>query len=61
MNLNFRKCAGLGGHACNISTQEIEAGGLGVQGQPWLYSEFLASLGDTMKPYKKKSEKKFRK
>jgi hypothetical protein len=29
-------------HACNPSTQEVEAGGLRVQGQPELHSETLS-------------------
>lgn len=32
-------------HTQNLSTQEGEAGGPWVQGQPWLYSEFEDSLG----------------
>ena len=30
-------------YSCN--SREVEAGGLGVQGQPWLHNEFQASLG----------------
>lgn len=30
--------------ACYPSTQQVEAGGLGVQGYPWLSSKFEASL-----------------
>lgn len=29
--------------ACNLSTQEVEAGGLVVQGLPLLHEEFVAS------------------
>jgi hypothetical protein len=36
-------------HACNFSTQEAEAGGLQVQGQPGLY-------GKTLSQEKKKGE-----
>ena len=32
-------------HICHPSTWEMEAGGSGVQGHPWLHSEFEASLG----------------
>lgn len=32
-------------HVFKPSTLEMEAAGLGIQGQPWLYSEFLPSLG----------------
>ena len=34
--------------ACNISTQEVKAGRLGVQSHPQLYSTFKASLRDTL-------------
>ena len=30
---------------CNLSTWKVKAGSWGVQGHPWLYSEFEASLG----------------
>lgn len=32
-------------HTCNSSTQEVEAAGSGIQGHPWLHSEFESSLG----------------
>lgn len=32
--------------ACYLNTWEVEVGGLGVHGQPWLYSEFKASLSN---------------
>jgi hypothetical protein len=50
------------GYACNPSTHEIEAGGLRVQSQPGLISEFQISLGYIARLYLKKFfliEKKF--
>lgn len=41
-------------HTCYPSTQEVEVGGSGVQGQPQLHSEFKAILG-----HMKSSQKKF--
>jgi hypothetical protein len=35
-------------HPCNSSTQEAEAGGLKVQGQPALYRETLSTLSITI-------------
>lgn len=32
-------------HACDVSTQEVETKGSGVQSQLWLHSEFKARLG----------------
>ena len=32
-------------HAHNLSMWELEVGGLGVQGQPWLHHDFFASWG----------------
>ena len=40
----------------NPSTQEAEAGGSGVQGQPGLYSEFQDSQGYIMRPCLKKKK-----
>lgn len=34
-------------HACNTSTQDVKAGGLGVRGHLWLHSMFKASLAYT--------------
>lgn len=34
---------------CNLSTQEIEARGLGVQDQPWLHAELKVNV-DYMRP-----------
>lgn len=31
-------------HSCNLTAPEVEAGGLEVQGHPWLYSSLKASL-----------------
>ena len=33
-----------GTHACKHSTWDVEAGGLGVLGHPWLHIEFVASM-----------------
>lgn len=32
-------------HSYNLGTQDMEAGSLGVQGYPWLHSEFKDGLG----------------
>lgn len=34
----------MGSHTCNPAAQEVEAGGLGIEGQPQLRSKFEASL-----------------
>lgn len=44
---------GLVAYACSPSTQEVDAGGLGVHGHPWLHSKLEASLGH-MRPIPKK-------
>lgn len=44
-------------HACALCTWEVEAGGLGVQGYPWLCSNFAASLG-YIRPCLKQRESK---
>lgn len=44
-------------HACNTNTQEVKAGGLGVQGHLWLHSMFKASLAYT-KPCLNKEKRK---
>jgi hypothetical protein len=40
-------------HTCNLSTTEVEGGGLGVQCHYWLQSEFEIILG-YKRPYWKK-------
>lgn len=45
----------LPGQTCDPSTGEVEAGGVGVQGHPWLLREFLVSLG-YMRPSLKTSK-----
>jgi hypothetical protein len=46
-------------HACNLSTQEAEAGGFlhSVQGNPGLQSDLQDSQSYTEKPYLKKHKK----
>jgi hypothetical protein len=44
---------------CNCNTQEAEAGGLQVRGQPELHSEFQASLD--LEPYQESVSKKKKK
>ena len=41
---------GMAAHACNLRTSEADTGGLRVQRQPGLYSEFQASLSHVMRP-----------
>lgn len=36
-------------HLCNLSTRDVEAGGSGVWGHPWLHGKLRPAL-DTMKP-----------
>lgn len=43
-------------HVCHPNTQEAEAEGSEVQGQPWLHSEFEVTLG-YMRPCLKKKKK----
>lgn len=43
---------------CNPSTQEVEAGGLGVQGHPCLYNKSEAGLGLTRLCLNKHTEKR---
>ena len=47
-------------HACNLSTQEAEAGGFlhSVQGNPGLQSDLQDSQSYTEKPYLKKQTNK---
>lgn len=48
----------LAGHDCDLSTCWVEAGGLGVQGHPWLQSEFEGSLGYVRCCLKNKNKRK---
>jgi hypothetical protein len=45
-------------HACNPSTQEAEAEGSQIQGQPILHSEFQVSLGYRVRHCLKINQKK---
>lgn len=47
-------------HTCNLSYQEVEAGGPEVQGHPWPHSEFEISWGYTKLCLKNKEERKKR-
>lgn len=40
-------------HTCHYSTWEVEAGGSGVQGYPWLQGKFKVSLGYLRDPVSK--------
>jgi hypothetical protein len=46
------KTTSCGGHACDPSTQEAEAGGAWIPGHPWLHSKT---------PFQKQSQKYVRK
>jgi hypothetical protein len=37
-------------HICNLSTWEVETGGLRIQGQPVIHNKFQVSLGYIGKP-----------
>lgn len=41
-------------HTSNINFWEVEKGGSGILGQPWLYSEFKANVGYTRDSASKK-------
>jgi hypothetical protein len=41
---------------CNPSTQDVETGGLRVQGYPVLHSEFETRLGYIVRPYLKRGK-----
>lgn len=43
-------------HACNMSTREVKARGLGVQDQPQLQSKFEGAL-QYLRPYLRKQQK----
>jgi hypothetical protein len=42
-------------HTCNTSSWKTKAGGLQIQVQPGLHTEFQASLGSTARPCLKKT------
>lgn len=42
----------------NAIIWQVEAGGLGIQSQPWLYSEFKDSLGYVIPPMSRKERRR---